>query len=953
MIIESVQIAGFGCISGEYLFDGGLNIILGENEVGKTTLADAILALLYGFKQTGRKNGSSSFFRDYSPVGGGAFAGSMVVSTDAGRRLNIWRDFSSGKLRVIELVSGKDITLEFAAPPNGDSLGQILTGLSCRQYQKLAFLSQDELNNNWDFVEFTDALAAMFSTGDKEGVSLEKAKALLEDSVNNYDGITGKGKLKVETEIKRLKDKISAIDAEVSEIENIYRKAEVRFEEAANKQQVSAKITETIRKYDYCICVLQRQDIQNKLAQKEASRKDLAACEQEIATLSVLKSYDFSGSENITHILALFNDKKERIADIRSIKDAKIEKMEYLEKRVKNLGKRESVNKEYLLRVEQAIAVLESNIGRERSVRIDCRNADKLLTDSGIDVDKLRRFTSWKREHKDVEVEFVVNYERILEQIEGKEQRLKNDMQQQLHAIKEINDARMYRYRFSRNNLILGCVFTGLSVFFFVAMGFLPFMLIPAVACLGWSVFAAVRLVGVQRLRAEEEERVTEEIIRLQAVLDSFAEKYAKMDEKLNSFADTIGMSTEELLTLMQKIIHSQREVDSWGQRLDRHLEIETIITESYETLKNIFCEMGIADASTEIDITRARVLMREINDALALIEQYQQLRGELDDIIEQESELLGEIYTYKAKLEDIFAGAGVEVVSEDFEAALINYKKKTEQYRHLQHLEEETLPALLTSAGDLSELERLEVDMETWNKRILRMEQDDPWLQDCVPELSILEYGQEIKLARLRLEDTQGELVDCERELAVEDGRRRERLPVLIDEREEAICALTKAERFNSSLLVALEVFSEIARELHLRWSPIFSEEFNNLVARFSSRLEFSLSQELSLCAVERGSGMPVATEDIAAYLSKGMRDQVYLSLRLLLAQRVAKNESIPVILDDPFINADDQRFIAGMEELREFSARKQIFVFTCHRLRHEQLCRQYPDYSEALLEM
>ncbi len=953
MIIENMQIAGFGCISGEYNFSGGLNIVLGDNEAGKTTLADAITALLYGLAHTCKKNANPYFMRDYQPVGGGVFAGSLIVCTDDGRRLNIWRDFAVGQVRVLELLSGKDVTSEFAAPPNGDSVGESLTGLSYRQYQKLAFLSQDELNNNWDFAEFTEALSLMFSTGDMEGVGLEKAKTLLEDSVNNYAGITSKGRLKAETEIKRLKDKLSAIDVEIAEIEHVFRTVESRFEQAADKQQVSYKISETIKKYDYCICVLQRREVRSKLEERETARKSLAACEQEIIDLTALKSFGFADIEHITHLMTLLNDKNERAAGITSVKDVKTDNLQYFEKRVKNLGKRERVSQEYLLRVEQAIAVLESNLGRERSVRIDCRNADMMLTESGIDVDKLRRFTAWKREHKDVEVEFVVNYERILEQIEGKENRLKNEMQQQMHLINDINAVRMYSYKFSRNNLILGCVFTGLSVFFFVAMGFLPFMLIPAVACLGWSVFAAVRLVGVQRLRAGDEDTATGEIMRLQALLAGFAEKYSKMDEKLNLFAGDIGLGKDELLSFIHKIAHSQKEVDSWGQRLDRHLEIETIIADSYTMLKNVFCEIGIADASTELDITRARVLMREITEALSLIEQYQQLRGELDALVEQESELLGDIYTLKAELDDIFAEAGVEVIAGNFEEALILYKKRVEQLRHLHHLETEALPALMKSAGDITEIERLESDIEIWDNRISKMEQDDPWLQECEPELSILEYGQEIKLARLRLEDTQGELVTCEKELAVEHGRKRERLPVLVDEREEAVIALQKAERFNASISLALAVFADIGKELHSRWSPLFSEEFNTLVSRFSSRLEFSLSQDLSLCAVERASGLPVASEDIAGYLSKGMRDQAYLSLRLLLSQRVAKDESIPVILDDPFINADDSRFIAGMEELREFAAEKQIFVFTCHQLRHEQLCRDYPDYSEALFEL
>ena len=65
---------------------------------------------------------------------------------------------------------------------------------------------------------------------------------------------------------------------------------------------------------------------------------------------------------------------------------------------------------------------------------------------------------------------------------------------------------------------------------------------------------------------------------------------------------------------------------------------------------------------------------------------------------------------------------------------------------------------------------------------------------------------------------------------------------------------------------------------------------------------------------------------------LSKGTVDQIYLALRLALV-RVFSNsgESIPMLLDDPFANYDDDRLRNALELLREVSKTNQIILFTC----------------------
>ena len=70
---------------------------------------------------------------------------------------------------------------------------------------------------------------------------------------------------------------------------------------------------------------------------------------------------------------------------------------------------------------------------------------------------------------------------------------------------------------------------------------------------------------------------------------------------------------------------------------------------------------------------------------------------------------------------------------------------------------------------------------------------------------------------------------------------------------------------------------------------------------------------------------------------LSSGMKDLVQLCLRLSLVESVYKDVYRPVlVLDDPFINLDNDRLINSMELLKEISERYQVIYFVCHSSRN-----------------
>lgn len=70
---------------------------------------------------------------------------------------------------------------------------------------------------------------------------------------------------------------------------------------------------------------------------------------------------------------------------------------------------------------------------------------------------------------------------------------------------------------------------------------------------------------------------------------------------------------------------------------------------------------------------------------------------------------------------------------------------------------------------------------------------------------------------------------------------------------------------------------------------------------------------------------------------LSSGMKDLVQICLRMALVESVFKDVVNPIlILDDPFINLDDERLNNSIELLKKISTDYQIIYFICHSSRN-----------------
>lgn len=78
---------------------------------------------------------------------------------------------------------------------------------------------------------------------------------------------------------------------------------------------------------------------------------------------------------------------------------------------------------------------------------------------------------------------------------------------------------------------------------------------------------------------------------------------------------------------------------------------------------------------------------------------------------------------------------------------------------------------------------------------------------------------------------------------------------------------------------------------------------------------------------------------------ISQGARDQLYLSLRLALAETLSSKIKIPLILDDPFVHCDAERLQAIKKLFSHLASDWQILLFTCQPER-------FQDWGKTVLQ-
>lgn len=151
---------------------------------------------------------------------------------------------------------------------------------------------------------------------------------------------------------------------------------------------------------------------------------------------------------------------------------------------------------------------------------------------------------------------------------------------------------------------------------------------------------------------------------------------------------------------------------------------------------------------------------------------------------------------------------------------------------------------------------------------------------------------------------------------------------------------ALQKKEKIEAELKSALEEWLPLmyTEELLTRAQPIYESGRQPQIMKMANEFLKDMTMgKYSLHMADNGKDIFIEDSTHAVknekIWSSGTGDQVFLAIRLAMALSFGEQiEPLPIVLDDIFVRFDEKRQRETLRFLMELGKKQQIFLFTCH---------------------
>lgn len=163
-------------------------------------------------------------------------------------------------------------------------------------------------------------------------------------------------------------------------------------------------------------------------------------------------------------------------------------------------------------------------------------------------------------------------------------------------------------------------------------------------------------------------------------------------------------------------------------------------------------------------------------------------------------------------------------------------------------------------------------------------------------------------------------ELKNKEEDIIAERKEQEQLLEELEQLKEQKVTNRTETE----ALDLAIKTIQDLSEEIYDSFGSVLNEQVSAIIQRITGNRYSEVRIDDQLRVMVRSGNSFISME----YLSTGTMEQIYLALRLAIAN-VLITEELPIIMDDVFVTYDEQRIYETLSCLGEYR-RHQMILFT-----------------------
>ncbi|MEK4906159.1 ATP-binding protein [Niallia sp. FSL M8-0099] len=989
MELKKITIYGYGKLENiTFSINSPIHVFYGENEAGKSTIMSFIHSILFGFptkQQTELR---------YEPK----------LQHKYGGKLDIY--FPEFGLTTIERVKGKatgdvTVTLEDGRRGQEELLDELLAGIDKALYQSIFSFNLHGLQNVQQ-LRGEELGRFLFSTGAVGSDRLLKVENELQKELDIRYKPSGK-KPVLNEKLQVLRDKHSQLksaEKDNNQYEQLLAKKrkieqERQLTEADLKKEEHEKWL--LEEWMKIRGMVREQEL---LEQKLAAYKDFKFPQNGLIRWEALKEKLLSVEAEIRHIEARMEEMEKEIASIPIQEELLIaennillavekfpvyEQLQNRQTQVENQVNKieediDSLKSKLHLPIEEEILLRESNTSifikeqcaqaasKQRRLKEQKEELDERLKDEQTALESLEEAVKENKQKLLPKEERA----RLEERIKTENQYSWNKEKAELlsREINQLEDQRKLEEKRLKHNTMITSVLTLFLLLAGAGALFFEQWFITVICIVVCVVYVLFFLSG-RKLAKNEISKKEKRLVLIKEERAQLVESF----EKGQGISRYEAQRLEEDTTRREKFTQLQFKLEQQNESYERVLE-------GFEKWEGDFLshQKLLRQLADELKIPY-ELATQQIYDAFLLIEEWKgkdrernSYHQELDEIHREREEIISKISNFFIQFmedeKDTIANMCYRL-----KTALKEEKKKTDRKE-----------ALRTKQTDLSEnLDKYQTEYNRYAEEktalfsLAGVADEEAFREKAILETERAKYKERLAAINVQLEMTNisKEHISLYQqilnpELQLEEKKTKmdklaSRLQELVEEAAAINFTISRIEGGGTytdllhSFKQAQSEFKEdvkewakfaVAKQLLAKTVEQYKQkQLPAMLQQAEENLAFlTEGKYIRIVPKEEGAGFLVESQHHLFYeakeLSQGTTEQLYLSIRIALAQTFYKSFCFPFIIDDSFVNFDEKRTEKVIQLLQKCKENQLIF-FTCHR----HLLKYFPDESLHVL--
>jgi DNA repair exonuclease SbcCD ATPase subunit len=939
---------GFGGLKGYFTFDPRrLAIVVDDNERGKSTLLAAISAALYGLEDDRRSHRPMTPLERWRPWGGGEYGVEAEVEC-AGETYLIKRDFHRGTVEV-KNSSHQDVTAEFREGKDGYPVGLKLLGLDVEEFERCAFVRQGELmqvvpadepERRGPTLRARIEAAADSRLGD---TMASEALALLEGALRRYDCHELETTVTIDTAIQRLESKRLMLETESKTLEHDLSSIAGPLEELSDLVMDERATRETLAGLDGERRAGLAEEARRQLEEHHRHRAELSALRREADELAAAAALPAEAESQLRDTVARLEVARGKVSEWETRRQEQITRQRsLLDEERQSLKVFEPGTAADADRCVTLAAEMRRVVGEDERVRDEIFSLRESLATGGHDPERLQWLQHRLGPLTEADHGLLRRHAELALTHQTEVADLENMRTTSSETLREI-DAQRNRWS------LPGWFLLALGISGIVAGGtVVAIQGLPVLSTTFFVVGALMLGTGValvvlgRQLREDEREESLRALSESQRRLGGLKQQRAETETGLEALARAHGYRDHvELLREWNEFarlrgesapaLHAQQQLGALEDRRRRVQDESTALLTRF----------GDIPATPE-NLEQVAVHLRRLD---TLRQQIAGLEKSWPWIDEQMRVDEAEAAGLQERAVRILSSAGIthdpqrswEEHARDLATRL---KGKG---RHVT-LTEELIPRAaqrLMSDERVAELEAqlaLAGGTETPGPRRTAVEREDETRRLMAHIDQVQKRRGDL---RVRVEETLRRYHAEHPEKSIQIARIEQ--------------SLARARRFQGAVEIARQTIQSVATESRRRWADHLNQRVAEVMSGIGAGIEqIRFGEDLDF-SVRLAGGQTLARGKADLQLSAGLRDQIYLAVRLAISEFLSRGQdALPLLLDDVFATSDDARARRGIKLLIEqLAGTHQILLMTCHRQRIQRFAELEPELYAARVQL